>query len=88
MIEKGRADSSEASDRLESSFRIGCGALIGIFVGAVIGTVLLVEFAGSAALAASVAIIVASVCAFLAWRHGDRFFYSTARGIRSLLWWL
>jgi uncharacterized membrane protein YgaE (UPF0421/DUF939 family) len=63
MVEGRRPDNAEPSGTLESSFRIGCGALIGIFVGAVIGTVVPVEFGGSAALAAGVVIIVAFVCA-------------------------
>jgi len=88
MDEGPRPDNAEPSGTLESSLRIGCGALIGIFIGAVLGSVVLVEFGSSAALAAGVVTTAVFFCAFLGWRHGDRFFLSIARGIRALWWWL
>ena len=87
MADGPRHDDAEATGKLESS-RIGCGALIGIFIGAVIVSAVSVEFGSSADLAAGVVTTVAFVCAFLGWRHGDRFFFSIARGIRPLWWWL
>lgn len=88
MVDERRPDIAEPSDTLESSFRVGCGAFVGIFVGAVIGMATLRYFGSSAAWVAGVVIIFTFLCAFLGWRLGDRFFNSILSGIRALWWWL
>jgi hypothetical protein len=65
----------------EAFVRIGCGALVGLLVGAaiVVGTVS--YWANSvAALVYGVGLSVV-VCAFLGWRFGDRFFHSLHKWI-------
>jgi hypothetical protein len=71
-------------DRQDAIVRVGCGAMVGLFVGLVllVGTVsyeansmveLMLAVAGSVV-----------VCAALAWRFGDRFFQALHKWIRWL----
>jgi len=61
----------------EAVVRIGCGALMGLFVGAAI----VVGWASSAVAFAGVVGLSVVVCALLGWRFGDRFFHSVHKWI-------
>lgn len=60
--------------RAELATRLGCGALAGLLVGAVIVVSGAVFFDSLLARAATV-LLAAVICAVLAWRLGDRFFH-------------
>jgi uncharacterized membrane protein YgaE (UPF0421/DUF939 family) len=63
-------------DSQDTFVTIGCGALVGLFVGiiVVVGTV---SFWANSIVAFGCAIVISiTVCAFLGWRHGDRFLRS------------
>jgi len=65
----------------EAVVRIGCGALVGLLVGAaiVVGTMSL--WANSVVAFAGVVGLSVVVCALLGWRFGDRFFHSVHKWI-------
>jgi hypothetical protein len=65
----------------EAFVRIGCGALVGLLVGAavVVGTVS--YWANSSLAIAGVVVVSVVVCAFLGLRFGDRFFHSVHKWI-------
>jgi len=62
-------------------FRIGCGAFIGLMVGFIIVAAALSFYAGSVEILVAVGLSTV-VCAFLAWRLGDRFYRSLTKWIR------
>ena len=68
-------------DALEKKIRIGCGTLAGLAVGASVGVLGLGLRAGALWAFVGLAVIV---CAFLAFRWGDRF-WITLMGV--LKWW-
>jgi hypothetical protein len=71
-------------DPQDSIVRVGCGAVVGLFVGfaLLVGTVSYV----ANSIVELVLIVAGSVvvCAVLAWRFGDRFFQALHKWIRWL----
>ena len=68
----------------EQVARIGCGAVVGIFL----GIALVVNMAGEFSSGAEIAVVVfvaVVVCGWLGWRFGDRFFHSIPKWFRG--WW-
>ena len=71
-------------DREDTIVRVGCGAVVGLFVGLalLVGTVS--YFANSTLGLVSAVAVSVLVCAVLAWRFGDRFFQALHKWIRWL----
>jgi hypothetical protein len=65
----------------ETFVRIGCGALVGLFLGLaiVVGTVS--YWANSISALVCVVALSVAVCALIGWRFGDRFFHSLHKWI-------
>lgn len=59
-----------ARDGLESGLRLGCGGLLGLFLAAGVWFGLAEEHVGRAVAVTAVSVVL---CAWLAWRYGDRF---------------
>lgn len=64
--------------------RIGCGAVVGLFFGAVLVVNMADAFSSLAAMGGVVFVSVV-VCSWLGWRFGDQFFHSIPKWLRG--WW-
>ena len=70
------------SDHPETITRIGCGAMVGLFVGFVIVVGTASFYADSTGTFVLVVGLSVAVCAFLGWLIGDRFFHTLHKWIR------
>jgi uncharacterized protein YacL len=71
-------------DRQDTIVRVGCGAVVGLFVGLalLVGTV---SYLANSTLELLMTVVVSILlCAVLAWRFGDRFFRALHKWIRWL----
>jgi hypothetical protein len=66
-------------DRIERAVRVGCGGLFGLATGLAIAIYVALSTASEMVL---IVAVFAAVCALLALRFGDRFWY----GLRHLKW--
>jgi hypothetical protein len=76
--------SSRRPDALEKGLRLGCGALIGAFCGALVGGMLWREFRSTTTIVV-VGAIVTVLAAWASLRYGDRFWDAFA-GARRRVW--
>lgn len=68
----------------EQVTRIGCGAVVGLFLGVALIVNMADAFSSRAARGVVLFVLVVA-CSWLGWRFGDRFFHSIPKWFRG--WW-
>lgn len=71
-------------DAEDTVVRLGCGAVVGLFVGLVLLVGFGTQFLRSRWAMGVLVLLSVVVCADLAWKMGDRFFHSMHNWIRWL----